>query len=270
MTPVEHLLLDHPLTAPEGVKDSRGTALVIAASPTCPGAAVLAAEAALRAGAGRVQVVVHPTVAAAVAVRVPEALVLGWSTEAEPTDELLELVSTADAVVVGPGHTDDVSRSALALANGFGGRALVLDAGALPAATALAGEPTLVIAPNTDEATKILGKGGSEAQLALSLGRRLRRPVAVRGPTTAITDGRTVWHHDVDASGLGTPGSGDVLTGTLAAILARGVAATGALGWAVSLHGRAGEIVERSMPVGYVARDVLAALPTAFVELGAT
>jgi hydroxyethylthiazole kinase-like uncharacterized protein yjeF len=270
MMPVESLLLDHPITAPRGAKDARGTALVIAVSPTCPGAAVLASEAALRTGAGRVQIVVHPTVAATVAVAVPEAFVLGWSSETEPTDELLELVSTADAVVLGPGHTDDVSGSAIALADRFGGRALVLDAGALPAATELASQTTLVIAPNTDEATKILGMGGSEADLAHALGGRLRRPVAVRGPITAITDGRTVWHHASDAAGLGTPGSGDVLMGTLVALLARGMDATGALGWAVSLHGRAGEVVERSMPVGYLARDVLTALPTAFIEMGAT
>jgi ADP-dependent NAD(P)H-hydrate dehydratase len=270
VTPVEQLLEEHPLRAPAGSKDGRGSVLIIGGPPRCPGAVVLAAEACLRSGAGRVQLAVHPAVAAQVAVAVPESLALGWDPQEEPPSELTDLVGRADAVVIGSGYGDDLSAAAKSLASWVDGGSLVLDAGALAAGPSLAGGLPIVLAPNTDEATELAGAEGSEEELALTLGRELRRPVAVRGRVSTITDrGDEVWHHETNATGLGTPGSGDVLMGTLAALLARGVPATAALGWAVALHGRAGEIIERSTPVGYLARDLVRQIPAAFVELDA-
>ncbi|MET0461345.1 MAG: NAD(P)H-hydrate dehydratase, partial [Ilumatobacteraceae bacterium] len=85
-------------------KRRRGTVLVIGGSDRTPGAVLLAGIAALRSGAGRLQIATAPEVAAAVAVAVPEALVTSIDDDRRPT--LADLVAAADSVVVGPGLTD--------------------------------------------------------------------------------------------------------------------------------------------------------------------
>src|SRR5688500_1337176 len=98
-----------PLPVDEhGDKHSRGTVLVIGGSPVTPGAVVLAGIAALRTGAGRLQIATASEPAPSVAVAVPEALVMPLAMDgdgfASPTsDDLRDLVGRADAVVVGPG-----------------------------------------------------------------------------------------------------------------------------------------------------------------------
>jgi hydroxyethylthiazole kinase-like uncharacterized protein yjeF len=270
MRPLQDLLDTHPLHAPRGAKDDRGSVLLAGGPAGCPGGVLLAAEAALRSGAGRLQLAVHPDIAVHVAVAAPETFVVPWDPHAPLTEEVQTCVEATDVTVVGPGYSDDLADAAAALTEGSGDRAVVLDAGALGAAPALRGSRRLVLAPNTGEAIELAGEEASEIELALILAERLRHPLAVRGRTSVVTDGDgATWCYDGGGTGLGTPGSGDVLIGMLAALLARGVAPVGALGWAIALHGRAGEIIERTMPVGYLARDLVAHLPAAFVELGA-
>src|SRR4051794_17767478 len=99
------LLRDWPLPQPEGDKHSRGTVLVIGGAAPTVGAVLLSGVAALRAGAGVVQLTCAPEVTTALAVAVPEALVLPW-----PADGVGELAEAADVVVVGPG-LDDVEHA---------------------------------------------------------------------------------------------------------------------------------------------------------------
>lgn len=269
MRPLQDLLDRHPLRAPRGSKDERGSVLLAGGPVGCPGGVLLAAEAALRSGAGRLQLAVHPDIAAHVAVAAPETFVVPWDPHAPLTVEVRRCVEATDVTVVGSGYSDDLADAATALTEGSGDGAVVLDAGALGAAPAMT-RRRLVLAPNTDEAAELTGEGASETELASILAERLRHPLAVRGRTSVVTDGDgATWCYEGGGTGLGTPGSGDVLIGTLAGLLARGVAPVGALGWAIALHGRAGEIIERTMPVGYLARDLVAHLPAAFVELGA-
>ena len=270
MNALHQMLEGHPLPAPAGAKDDRGTIVLLGGPAECPGAVLLAAEAALRSGVGRLHLGVHPSVTIPVAVAVPEASVDAWVPGEPPSDVLRRRLARADATVVGPGYADDLRDAVLVLAAEGAASPLVLDAGALPAAPDLAETKRLVLAPNTEEASRLADGEGTEADLAVRLGKDLACPVAVRGSRTAITDGAgSTWSYETEATGLGTPGSGDVLIGVLAALLARGVPGAAALGWAVALHGRAGEIAERSMLVGYLARDVLTHLPAAFAELGA-
>ena len=86
-------------------KYSRGTVLVVGGSSMTPGAVLLAGRAALRMGAGRVQIATVPDVVIPVGVALPEAMVMPW--EGEPSDRLKESISKADAVVVGPGLLGD-------------------------------------------------------------------------------------------------------------------------------------------------------------------
>src|SRR3712207_2642185 len=107
------VLRDWRLPEPTGGKDSRGSILVVGASTETLGAVLLAAEAALRSGAGKLQVVVPSKVAPHVSISLPEALVRGVpSTEAgaitaSSAELLLDLAQAASAVLIGPGMADE-------------------------------------------------------------------------------------------------------------------------------------------------------------------
>ena len=264
MTSLDLLLADHPLPDLAGGKDESGTVVVIGGPPTCPGAAMLAGIAALRIGSGRVQLVTHPAVAPAVAVAFPEAWVGSWDQSSPVPDDIARPLRSADVVIIGPGHRRLATDLVATIVQGAEGAAIVLDAGALPAAPELIGSANLVLAPNTAEARDLAEVDGDETSLALELGARFGRPVAVRGQTTAIADaGGQHWRFDDAPPGLGTPGSGDVLMGALGGLLAAGVPPVAALGWAVRLHAKAGALLAKATPAGYLAREIAAMLPTA-------
>src|SRR3954454_1413896 len=125
------LLREWPLPDPEGDKESRGTVLVAGGSRFNPGAVLLAGVAALRAGAGRLQLAVAEESAVALSIAVPEAKVVGLA-----SDELRRLAEAADVIAVGPGlddigQTTELMRDVLGAAGA--GTAVVLDAYALGA-----------------------------------------------------------------------------------------------------------------------------------------
>ncbi|MET0727146.1 MAG: NAD(P)H-hydrate dehydratase, partial [Acidimicrobiales bacterium] len=97
------LLRSSPLPSPGRGKDARDDLVIVGGSPSCPGSAILAGRAALRSGAGRVQLVVHPDVAGAVGVAFPEVLVLGWDHQGAPPDPVEARLREAGAVIVGAG-----------------------------------------------------------------------------------------------------------------------------------------------------------------------
>ena len=256
------LLSRHPLPDLSGGKDESGTILIIGGPATCPGAAMLAAEAALRVGAGRVQLVVDATVAAATAVARPEVLVLAWDRDGDMPASVAERVEEANVVVIGPG-CDRVDPAVVAQVAARTRGALVLDAGAIAAATRIS-SPTLVLAPNAAEAATIADADTDDvAALARNVAQRLGVAIAVRGVKSAVSDGIDTWEFDDAPPGLGTPGSGDVFCGVLAGMLAAGLPPRGALGWAVELHAAAGAHLAARTPVGYLASDLVGALPSA-------
>nr|WP_253866382.1 NAD(P)H-hydrate dehydratase [Micromonospora sp. WMMA2032] len=103
------LLRDWALPVPTGGKEARGTVLVVGGSRFTPGAVLLAGVAALRAGAGVLQLAAAESTAAALSIQVPEALVVGLpenrdgAVRGDPGDLLGGLVADADVVTVGPG-----------------------------------------------------------------------------------------------------------------------------------------------------------------------
>lgn len=263
MRPLGELLRRHPLPDLTGGKDDSGTVLVVGGPPTCPGAVLLAGLAALRLGAGRVQLVVDPVAAPSAAAARPEALVVGWEQRGAVPDAVAKLIEGADVLVIGPGHDHLATEMIVALTE-LATCPVVLDAGALPACDRLGGTADLVIAPNLAEARQLAGDPHDDpASLASELVARHRRPVAVRGRTTVVATVDDGWVFDEAPPGLGTPGSGDVLIGILGALLAAGVAIEGALGWAVELHAAAGRLLAEATPVGYLAGDLADQLPRA-------
>ncbi|GAB3440608.1 NAD(P)H-hydrate dehydratase [Phycicoccus ginsengisoli] len=280
------LLRQWPLPAPGGDKESRGRVLVVGGTASTPGAVLLAGEAVLRAGGGKLQVASAHEVAAALAVAVPEALVhplptdAGGSLTPEAADELLELAEGADAVLVGSGFSD--VDATLALLHALVPRLeapLVLDA----VASAYLGKGGgdvhhlghgCVLSANMDEVALTLGVpvedvNGDPAGAARALASRSGAVVLCGGATKTVAapDGR-VWWTDAGGPGLGVSGSGDVQAGIVAGLLGRGAEPEQAATWGSYLHGRAGdELAERIGTVGFLAREVPAVVPSLLHEL---
>lgn len=271
-----------------GTKDARGAVLVIAGAPQLPGAAILAATAALRAGAGKLQVATVRSIAGLVGAQVPEALVVGLpetrhgGLAPRATRELIERAQAASAVVIGPGLSDTQATVALvvALLAELVETPLVLDAEALccaadePRAIA-ASRARVVMTPHAKEMAGMLGMRPEEIQrapeaMALRAAKALRGVVALKGAQTHVADpqGRLLCNRAAGNPGLGTSGSGDTLAGVVAGLAARGATPLQATAWAVFVHARAGDALARSVgPVGFLARELLAEIPRELARL---
>lgn len=275
-----------PLPEPTGDKRSRGSILVIGGSAETVGAVLLAAEAALRAGAGKLQVATAESVAPIAAAALPEALVRALPQTAkgaisgDAADTVRDLAIAADAVLIGPGmvDTDEIQEFGRRLLPDLAGP-LALDALALACVTAdetcvhhLHGD--VVFTPNTAELAHTLHVdeeviADDLAGAAADLAERARAVVGVGGATSwiAAPDGR-VWQDETGGSGLGVSGSGDVRAGIIGGLLARGAEPAQAAVWAAYLHGRAGErLASRIGRLGFLAREIPPEVPRAIGEL---
>lgn len=268
-------LQKHPLPPViDGDKETKGRILVLAGSRDVPGAALLSAMGAMRAGAGKLKIATVQSAAMMIAVTMPEAMVIGLP-EADDggfaraaVDRLEELANDVDAVVAGPGvKSSDVckqladvlleSRAALALDVAFLHRLEPLHQREL-------GRPSApVLLPNADELASLLECGPREIEddpvgCGVRAAELYRSIVLVKGVTSHIvtSDGRC-WSYRGGAPGVGVSGSGDTLAGIVGGLLARGAEPITALLWAVWLHGEAGaRLAAKIGPIGFLAREI--------------
>ena len=228
----------------DGHKGRFGTVLVAAGNRGMPGAARLAAESALRAGAGKVIVATHPDHAATLNIGRPELIVHG----VETAHDLLRLAAEATAVVVGPG----LGRDAWAMTAWRALRdcplPLVVDADALR----LVGPNSLrerdaVITPHPGEAAMLLERDAAMVNAdriwaARSLAERFGCGVVLKGSGSVLADADRLAVCQRGSPALSTAGTGDVLAGLLGALLGMGVPRFSAMEFGVCLHAEAGEI----------------------------
>lgn len=255
------LLRGWGLPDPGDSKKARGDVLVVGGSRSAPGAALLAGEAALRVGAGRIALAVPGSIDAQVGVALPEAGVLALPDHADDPFEgdLLDHVTRADVVLVGPGFDDpDETRATLLAVVAAGARRLVLDAfalGVLPSVERDALPPDVVLSPNKDELGILLDRDlRDETTDVADAARRFDAVVGCYG-TVAHPDGR-LWNVGEGGAGLGTSGSGDVLAGAIAGFVARGLPIERAAVWGAWIHARAGSRLEERVGLGFLARDL--------------
>jgi NAD(P)H-hydrate epimerase len=247
-----------PRRTAESTKFSSGTVVVIGGSPGLTGAPALAAAAAQRAGAGYVTI--------AGDAEVPHRPVEVMQRGLEAVDALLE---KATAVVLGPGlgpGQAEVARDLYARIE----VPLVLDADGL---NAFAGHdfpdrpaPT-VLTPHAGELSRLIDGDVKARRLACarSGSEHARAILILKGDDTIVAhpDGRVAISPG-DAPGLATAGTGDVLAGVIAALLARGTEPFHAACAGVFAHVRAGRLAAQPHgPDGVIASDVIAALPEA-------
>lgn len=264
-------------------KDSRGRVLIIGGGPEVPGAAVLAGIAALRTGAGKLQMAATAAYADILAVAVPEARVVrvpasrNGEIGKSAANALSTLIERSDAVVIGPGMMDDTSASALAAtlvsARTACRTTFVLDAGAITGLGGLADRLSpaagrLVLTPHIGEMAALTGLDKDEIEAdpiaaARAVATRLGAVMVLKSATTHIVspDG-LCWVHEARAPGLATSGSGDVLAGVIGGLLARGAPPVEAAIWGVWLHGAAGRALSKSVgPLGFLAREIPGQIP---------
>lgn len=269
-------------------KGDFGRVLVLAGSIEYPGAALLAALGAMRAGAGVVRVATAESVAARVAGAIPE---LTWMALDEEAPGLIapggwRRVTTEagryDVVVIGPGLGSQPStrRRARQLISGLTVPA-VIDADGL---NALADGPRwwetmhapAILTPHPGEFARLTGEPAPPADdddvraaSAVDAAARWQAVVVLKGARTVVADpGGSVLASAVATPALATAGSGDVLAGAIGAFLAAGLEPLAAAACGVAVHGAAGLIAaDRIGSAGVMARDIATLLPEAIGQL---
>ncbi len=267
---------------PIGVED-RGTVLVIGGARTVPGAPALTGTAALRAGAGTLQLAVGERHAVALGVAVPESSVFGLPETSsgaigpDAVDRLGDVLPGARVLVVGPGltgvdETEALLRRLLPVVGDD--TAVVLDAyalGALSRAPELAKplDGRLLLTPNRTEAAYLAGCPEDEiddVRVAREIAGRYRAVVLQMG-VVARPDGQA-WHDGTGHIGLATSGSGDVLAGLTGGFLARGAPPDQAACWATHVHAVAGRrLLPATGATGLLARELVDEAPRVIAEL---
>lgn len=248
-----------PRRRPTAHKGDHGRVLIVGGLAMA-GAARLAGEAALRAGAGLVTVATRPASAAAIVAGRPELIVQPLRT----TQALAELCAAADVIAVGPGlGTGHRARRFLATAL-ESGRPLVVDADAL---TLIAKEPRhsarWILTPHPGEAARLLGTDTAAVQrdrpgaLAGLVARYGGTSVLKGAGTLVSTAAGPPWLCDRGNPGMATAGCGDVLTGIIAALVAQGAAPGLAAAAGVFVHARAGDRAAAQGERGLLAGDLI-------------
>lgn len=281
----------HPLPVHgEGTdKNSRGHVVAIGGSRQVPGGLLLTGEAALRAGAGKIQLATVASCALGLGIALPEAGVIALDETGEGEIDageiagLRESLERCDSVVVGPGMTSTDRACALidALLRGLlGQQNLLLDAVAIHATRGreqalCAYRGALILTPNPDELASLLGCDDARIAddptgCARAAAERLGAVTVCKGSETfvAAPDGALL-HYGGGGTGLATGGSGDVLAGIIAALTARGAEPLTAAAWGVWLHGEAGRRLAKDVgPIGFLARELLPLVPGLMREPG--
>jgi ADP-dependent NAD(P)H-hydrate dehydratase len=270
-----------PPRAPDSNKGNFGRVLVVAGSRGMSGAAVLCASAALRGGAGLVKLAVPESILPLVAVANPCYLTapLPQDEHGQLADqaegELLSLARANDVLALGPGLGRSPAITALVSSVLTQAQLpIVLDADGLnalqPHTERLKGRSApLVLTPHPGEFARLLGSDVATVQsqrqeLAVRFAAEHGVVLVLKGHGTVVTDGRRVYRNTTGNPGMATGGTGDVLTGLIAALLGQKLEPFAAAQLGVHLHGLAGDMARDELgEVSLIASDLLAYLPRA-------
>jgi ADP-dependent NAD(P)H-hydrate dehydratase / NAD(P)H-hydrate epimerase len=267
-----------PRRGQESTKFSSGQVLVAGGSRGLTGAVCMAAEAAIRAGAGYATVAVPAELEPIFEVKLTEVMSRGMpgvdgALGRDAAGPILEAAERAAAVALGPGlgRSDDALALARELAPRFAAP-LLIDADGLNAHAGrldslAAREAPTVLTPHAGELARLLERDSAEvsAHRLRSAGEAAERSgaiVVLKGDDTLVVDGERLAINRVSSPALATAGTGDVLSGTIAALLARGMEPFAAACAGVLAHARAGRrAAGRTAAESVIATDVIEALP---------
>jgi NAD(P)H-hydrate epimerase len=287
---------DLPRVAPRDRTTSKrdyGRVLVVGGSAGMAGAPALTAMAALRSGAGLVELAVPERVVTIAAGFDPCVMTRGF--EAEPAGtfaaaagpSLRTRIGQADAVAIGPGigRTPAVTALVRELWHDLPQPA-VFDADALFALAALdAAELAIhagprILTPHAGEMLRLLGADPADSRArdrawlearATDMARGIDTVIVLKGPATFIVDGSRHARNETGNPGMATGGTGDVLTGIVATLLAQGLGPFDTARLATWVHGRAGDLAAHDLgEISMTARDLLDRLSRAWRDATAS
>ena len=270
----------------ESNKGTFGRVLVVAGSRGMSGAAVLCGSGALRGGAGLVRVAVPQGILPIVAAGNPCYLTSPLPDDpqgllsAEAVAETLTLAQANQVVALGPGLGQSAAvRDLVAAVIRQAAAPLVLDADGLNAVgrqtNSFRQRPApLIVTPHPGEFARLLGTDVATVQanrqeLAGQFAAAHGVVLVLKGHKTVVTDGRRIYVNATGNAGMATGGTGDVLTGLIAAVLGQGLEPFEAAQLGVHLHGLAGDLARDELgEAGLIASDLLSYLPRAFRSFG--
>ncbi|OGX37462.1 MAG: NAD(P)H-hydrate dehydratase [Omnitrophica WOR_2 bacterium RIFCSPHIGHO2_02_FULL_50_17] len=268
---------------PDVYKNQFGHVCVIAGSRRMLGAAALSSLAAMRAGAGLVTVAVPQSLNTAVQKKIANiVMTLPLKETAEQTiafsafAQVEKLSDTFDVLAIGPGlsmhpGTQRFVRKVIAASP----KPLVIDADAL---NALAGHLDIlrktgtlkILTPHPGEMSRLLGVSRdyieqNRSKAAAAFAREYQCVLLLKGYRTVVAAaGRKAYINKTGNAGMATAGSGDVLTGMIAALVGQGFSGFEAAKWGAYLHGRAGDLAAQAKTrVSMIASDIIDYIPLA-------
>ncbi len=281
---------DLPQLASRGRETSKhdyGRVVIVGGAPGMAGAPALSGMAAIKSGAGLVEVLVPDAMATITASFDPCVMTRGLPSGPDgtlaPTARPLieERLAAATVVAIGPGMGRSAAVAALVAALWqdlpqpavFDADALWAIAQMVPAKRAHHAGPR-VLTPHVGEMLRLLGpdtpppqssdRGWLEAR-AREMAATIDAIMVLKGPGTLVTNGTRLARNETGNPGMATGGTGDVLTGVIAALLAQGLPAFDAARLGTWIHGRAGDFAATEIgEISMTARDLLERLPTAF------
>lgn len=269
-----------PERPPWGHKGTFGHTLVVAGSRNYAGAAALSGQAALRSGSGLVTVVVPAGIYGRFQ---PNEMIVVPVVETESgavakvnLERMLELMEGKDSLVLGPGLSQDpeVHQLVQSLLIAWEGPA-ILDADALLALTPdflgqvpLEKRQNWVLTPHPGEMARLIDSdpasvNHSRLAVARDFAKTWGVVLVLKGAPTIIADANMTYINSTGNHGLGTGGSGDVLSGIIGSFLGQGAKALQAAALGVYLHGQAGDLAALKGARGLVASDCLLAIQEA-------
>jgi NAD(P)H-hydrate epimerase len=271
---------------PDSHKGDFGHILIVAGSTRFSGAAILCAEAAMRSGAGLVTLAVPKSIHNAVLkLKLREVMTLplpdNISGEASLSAFRIikDFLKKIDLLVIGPGmgrqaSTQNLIKKIIAQVN----IPLVIDADGI---NALTKNPRIllrnrkkqrreiIITPHLGEMARLLGLTTQEVQkkrklIASGFARKYGLTIVLKGHNSIVADSKNLYTNKTGNPGMSTAGSGDVLTGLIAAFFAQRLNAFNAAKYAVYLHGLAGDIAAKEKTqISLIASDIIAKIPEA-------
>lgn len=264
-----------------------GHILIVAGSLGMTGAAVLTAQAALRSGAGLVTVAVPKSLLPIVAVQSREIMTIPLPETKEITlslaaaDKIIQFIQKrkVSVLAIGPGLSlhSQTSKLVKKILNTIL-LPCVLDADGLGAFTGSRADfkkakARLIVTPHAGELARLLGVATEKIRqererFASSFAKEYQLICLLKGHQSLITDGTKVFINPTGNPGLATAGSGDVLTGMLAAFLAQGLDLFPAAFAAAYLHGLAGDLARNEKTeMGLIASDIIENIPKALKKM---
>lgn len=272
-----------PLRPIDAHKGSVGRVLIVAGSPGMSGAAALAAESALKGGAGLVYLAAPASACAALEAKLTEVITIALP-EISPgiidlsaSDIIIEKARSCDVLAVGPGlDTGEATSELLNKLVQLSPVPMVFDAGALVAlrqtmSMLRSARHIPVVTPHPGEMARLVGKSTGQVQSSrletvIKYANLWNCIVMLKGPNTIIAtpDGRAAIN-PTGCTALSTAGSGDLLTGLVASFIAQGMTSEAGARSGAFVHGLAGDLITPGR--GHMAREILARYKETFLYL---